>query len=128
VFYENTGLLLEEMKKKDQAIENWKTYLIYLDDALAKEKVQKRVDALERGEQPGVSGSDKAAANEKARIQANDNTRDLQREIRGDAQQGGEVKTINTKPVDISNDFQDLNKPDSAKIDLKSEAKKRSKK
>jgi hypothetical protein len=122
------GLLLEEMKKKDQAIENWKTFLVYLDDALAKEKVQKRIDALERGDQPANTASDKAAANEKARIQANDQTRSLQAEMRGNTTQGSEVKTVNTKPVDISNDFQDLSAPDSQKLDLKSEAKKRSKK
>jgi tetratricopeptide (TPR) repeat protein len=120
-FYENYGLLLQEMGKKQEAIEVWKQFLVYLDDALAREKVQKRIDALEHGE--SAAGTPMAA--EKPKGASNDSTTDrLRQEMR--TTEKTQVRTLNAKPVDVSNDFDDLNSPQSAPVDLKAEAKKRS--
>jgi Tfp pilus assembly protein PilF len=48
--YENYGLLLEEMNRPAEAIAVWKTALIYTNDALKKDEIQARIDALESGQ------------------------------------------------------------------------------
>lgn len=123
IFYENLGLLQQDMGKKQDALETWKAFLVYLDDALIKEKVQKRIDILEGRASAGGSSM---PAMEKSKITTEDQTKRLQDDIRPEESRTG--ARMSTQSVDISNDFKELNSADTGKLDLKAEAKKRSKK
>ncbi len=119
IYYENMALLQEETGSKPDAIETWKKYLTYLDDPMVKEKVQTRIDKLETG------GKVENVGTGTERPSADISSDELKREMRsGDRKQ---TRVVDTKPVDVSNDFQDIN-PDQPKVDLKEEAKKKASK
>jgi tetratricopeptide (TPR) repeat protein len=122
VFYENLALLLEEMGKKDEALATWKKYLIYLDDAMKKEEVQKRIDKLEKGEQP-VSKSEPAISKEETEKQSAEQLKKLKSELRKDSK--AEAKKIETKPIDIGSDIEKTTKDEAPELDLRKEAKKK---
>lgn len=102
LFYNNLALLYEGMNDKAKALETWKAALVYLDDALQKEEVERRVAMLEKGESPTgkatpeeLFGTTKMQAGEKV--------------DREDGDQAGEpVKKINTQTVDVGGDMDDL--------------------
>ncbi|MBN1131210.1 MAG: tetratricopeptide repeat protein [Chitinispirillaceae bacterium] len=121
-FYEDLALALESKGQKDEAIETWKNSLVYIDDALNKEKIQDRIDRLEKGmtgTSSGASGAGSAESGAKLKAQ----TADLERELRGDEQKS--TRSIDAKPVNISKDFDAVSEDESSGWDLEKEAKKR---
>jgi hypothetical protein len=107
-------LLLEELwkknkdeSKKQEALEVWNNSLVYLDDALEKEKVQRRIDLIERGEAP----SGKATAEElfgetggsKADLEA------LRSEVRTEDEEEGSTQRISVESYDVGSDLSTVN-------------------
>ena len=117
VYYSNLGSLLEEQwkknkdeSKKQEAIDVWKKSLVYLDDALDKEKVQARIDMLEKGEAP--SGS--ATAEEL--FDKSEPTKDDIQQLRNDMKKGdaqGEKK-IDVTDYDVTDDLNVLQEKESS--------------
>lgn len=102
LFYSNLALLYEGMNKKDKALETWKSALVYLDDAIQKEEVERRIALLEKGESPSgkaspeeLFGNTQMKAGEKV-VREEDN-------VSTDT-----VKTIKTQTVDVGGDLDDL--------------------
>ncbi len=102
LFYNNLALLYEGMNNKVKALETWKAALVYMDDALQKEEIERRVELLEKGESPSgkvsaeeLFGNTKMEAGEKV-------------EREGDQASTEPVKTINTQGVDVGGDLDDL--------------------
>ena len=118
-YYESLASAYETSGDKTQAIETLKSSLIYIDDALQKEKMQDRIDRLELGDvQKGKEGG---GTNLTTKSQIDD----LKKELR---KKESETQTIETAPVDIMGDLKDINASDdnSNPLDLKAEAKKKS--
>ena len=123
LFYSDLASAYETKGDKDKAIETLKSSMVYIDDALQKEKIQDRIDRLELGDAPKGAeggGSKKLAT----KNQINDLKKELRKE--DDKQQ---VKQINTQPVDVMSDFNDLDKDDGGTdlLDLEKQAKKKAK-
>ena len=123
VFYENLALLQEEMGKKDVALATWKKYLIYLNDAMKKEEVQKRIDKLEGGETVSTGKADAKLNREKASQQNEEQMQQMKSELRKDSKT--DTKRIDTKSVDVGSDFDKLGKDTGEALDLRKEAKKK---
>jgi tetratricopeptide (TPR) repeat protein len=123
VFYENLALLQEEMGKKDVALATWKKYLIYLNDAMKKEEVQKRIDKLEGGETVSTGKADAKLNREKASQQNEDQMQQMKSELRKDPKT--ETKRLDTKSVDVGSDFDKIGKDTGEALDLRKEAKKK---
>jgi tetratricopeptide (TPR) repeat protein len=105
VYYENLALLYEELKENEDAISTWKTYCIYLDDALRKEQINDRIAALESGDNP----QEKIASDRL--FSQSDKTGEVDRlkgEMRGQEQATGSTQMITTKAVDILGDIKDI--------------------
>jgi Flp pilus assembly protein TadD len=115
--YDNYAQLLYEMGSKDDAIELLKKSLVYIDDLLKKEKVQSQIDKWETGGNSRTTQSSKAA-----RLETKNQINDLKSELRKDTT---DTRRIETKPVNVLSDFDDLNSEPEPKLDLQSEAKKR---
>jgi tetratricopeptide (TPR) repeat protein len=125
VFYENLALLQEEMGKKDIALATWKKYLIYLNEAIKKEEVQKRIDKLENGEAVSSSGKADAKANREKASQANEeHMQQMKSDLRRDSKT--DAKRLDTKSVDVGSDFDKIGKDTGEGLDLRKEAKKKS--
>jgi Flp pilus assembly protein TadD len=106
VYYENLGLVLEELKRKDEALEVWKKYLVYLDDALKKDKVQYRVELLERGESPSGQESPEELF---GKSDGGENIDRLRGELgREERDKAGSPKLITTQSMDVGGDLQSL--------------------
>jgi tetratricopeptide (TPR) repeat protein len=123
VFYENLGLLQEEMGNKDEALATWKKYLIYLNEAMKKDEVQKRIDRLENGEPVSSGKADAKLNREKASEQNEAQMQQMKSELRKGGK--GETKRMDTKPVDVGSDFDKISKDTAQGIDFKKEAKKK---
>jgi tetratricopeptide (TPR) repeat protein len=118
-FYESLAIALESKGQKEEACEVWKKSLVYIDDAMAKEKVQDRIDRLEKGAittPAGGSGGTDITSQQ---------TRDLEREMR--AGNPSESRRMESGPVDVGKDLSDINKTDDNAWDLEKEAQKRAK-
>ncbi len=119
-YYESLSSAYEAKGDRNQAIETLKSSLIYIDDALQKEKMQERIERLELGDvQKGKETSGEKLTT-KSQID------DLKKELR--TKETAQTKTIETAPVDIMGDFKDINaaEDNSNPLDLKNEAKKKS--
>ncbi|MBN1757104.1 MAG: tetratricopeptide repeat protein [Chitinispirillaceae bacterium] len=118
-FYESLASAYESQGKKDDAIETLKNSLVYVDDALQKEKIQDRIDRLELGDAPKGQESTATKMSTKSQIA------DLQKELR--KKETTDTKQIDTKPVDVMGDFNDLNSNEEEEnpLDLKAAAKKK---
>ncbi len=115
VFYENLGLLLEEMDQKEEAIDVWRKYLVYLDDALKKENIEGRIEMLERGEAPsGKESPEKlfGTTNRKSDVA------DLQAEVQGDREEGASARVISTRPMNVEGDLEGLDKESESDFDF----------
>lgn len=124
VLYENYAQLLVEKKQKDKAVEVLKTSMNYTDDVLQKDRIQLRIDQI----QGKVSGPAGSVGGSTAKLTMKDQSSDLKKELRG-SETKESVQRIDTKPVDVMGDFNDLNSDDDAPVfDLKGEAKKRANK
>lgn len=109
VYYENLALLLENQDKKQEAIDVWNKYLIYLDDALKKERIRDRVAMLEKGESPsGKESPEKlfGSADNSNKINA------LKTELRGEDEGSSETKLITTESMNVSDELKGLDDDD----------------
>lgn len=123
VFYENLALLQEDMGKKEDALATWKKYLIYLNEAIKKEEVQRRIDKLENGEPVSSTKTDAKASRQKA---AEQNEAQME-QLKNDLHRGGatETKHIDAQPVDVGSDIDNISKDTTQGIDFKKEAKRK---
>jgi tetratricopeptide (TPR) repeat protein len=118
-YYQGLAMLLESMGKTDEAIDTWKKCMVYLNDALTKEKIAARVEQLEQGDQVPVSAQQEAPV-----TTTKDNIAELQKELRDGEKK--EQRIIQTAPVDVSSDLEELeNAEDEETIDLREELKRR---
>ncbi len=122
VFYENLALLQEEMGKKNDALATWKKYVIYLNEAIKKEEIQKRIDKLENGEPVSSPKADTKANRIKASETNEAQMQQLKSELRQDK---NETKHIESQPVDVGSDIDNISKDTAQGIDFKKEAKKK---
>jgi len=112
VLYQDLAAALEEKKDTKGAVEAWKKALNLSDDALVKEKIQDKIDRLEKGST--AAGSEvKTGTSLK---------NELVKELRDEPARG--TRTINTQSINISEDFSDM-ESDTNVIDLNKEALKR---
>ncbi|HEX2957606.1 MAG TPA: tetratricopeptide repeat protein [Chitinispirillaceae bacterium] len=119
--YENLAFALVEKKQNAEAVEVLKTSKNYTDDILQKDKIQAQIDRIE-GKVSGPAG----VSGGNTKLTMKDQSGDLKKELRGDQEN---VQKIDTKPVDVMGDFNDLNNDEETPtLDLKSEAKKRANK
>lgn len=125
LFYSDLASAYETKGNKKEAIETLKKAMVYVDDALQKEKLQDRIDRLELGDAPkGAEGSGSPKLTTKNQIN------DLRSELR-QPEKKENVKRLDTKPVDVMGDFDDLNNDDKDVVDpldLEAQAKKKAKK
>ena len=120
--YQELASALESKGQRDEAVEALKKSLPYIDDVLAKDKVQDRIDRLEKGATGTASGSSGALSKEEASAQLKAQTEDLERELRGGKQK--ETRRMTTGPVNVSGDFADMAE-DTSTWDIQKEAQKR---
>jgi tetratricopeptide (TPR) repeat protein len=121
-YYENHALLLEELGRKDEAIATWKSYMIYVSDALKKEQTEQRITKLENGETVITSKEDKKIL--RANIDQKEKA-DLDK-LKSEMRKGkGDSKRIDAPPPDVSGDLDDINKNQGDGLDLRKEAKKK---
>ncbi len=123
VFYENLALLQEEMGKKGDALATWKKYLIYLNEAIKKEEVQRRIDKLENGEPVSTGKADAKANREKASEANQAQMEQLESDLHRDNK--AEAKHIDAQSVDVGSDLANIGKDTAQGIDFKKEAKKK---
>jgi tetratricopeptide (TPR) repeat protein len=121
-YYQNYGLLLEDMNKKKEAIEVWKSAIIYTNEALKKEEIQARIDKLEKGESVTTTTQDKKIAREESDKRSNEDMASLRKDLR---KEKTEAKRIDAPPPDVSGDIDDLKKNQSEDLDLRKAAKKK---
>jgi Flp pilus assembly protein TadD len=121
-FYQELASALESKGQRNEAVETLKKALTYIDDVLAKDKVQDRIDRLEKGSTGTGSESSGAQSKEESNAQFKSQTKDLERELRGEDQKS--TRSMSTAPVNVSNDFADVS-ADTSSWDLQKEAKKR---
>jgi Flp pilus assembly protein TadD len=100
LFYSDLASAYEAKGKKQEAIETLKKSLVYIDDALQKEKVQDRIDRLELGDAP------KGTEEKSPKLQTKNQISDLKSELR--KEEKTETRQLETQPVDIMGDLNDL--------------------
>ena len=120
-YYQQLAWALETRGRKADAVDVWKKALVYVDDPMKKEEIQGRIDRLGKGAQV-TGGTVSESTSAEPGISA-DHTRDLERELRSDESRG-DTRRLETKPVDVSGDLQQL-KADTTSWDLTKEYKKR---
>lgn len=115
VYYENLALLYEELHQNDKALETWRSYLVYLDDALKKEKINDRIQMLERGDAPsGKESPDKLFGKQ----DRHDEVDRLKGELREGSEVTTETKMISTESVDVMGDMNDLDQEEKSDFDF----------
>lgn len=124
LFYSDLASAYEEKGDKKLAIETLKNSMVYIDDALQKEKIQDRIDRLELGDAPKSAETGSGTKKMATKNQIDD----LRKELR--KKDENQTKTINTQPVDVMSDFNDLDNDDGGTdlLDLEKQAKKKAKK
>ncbi|MBN2037262.1 MAG: tetratricopeptide repeat protein [Chitinispirillaceae bacterium] len=120
--YDNLANALVKKGQEKEAIENWEKAMIYIDDALQKEKIQDRIDRLQKGPASTASSKTEGSGAESG-AKLKEQTKDLERELRRTERTSS--RRIETKPVDVSGDFADMAADTSSGWDLQKEAKKR---
>lgn len=119
-FYESLASAYEEKGDKTKAIETLKNSLIYIDDALQKERIQQRIDKLELGDTQKSKEADGVKLTNKSQIN------ELKKELREEEKKPTEIKKIDAKPVNVMDDLKDLNTQDESNpLDLTGELKKK---
>lgn len=118
-FYDNYVALLIDKGDKAQAVELLKKSLVYTDDVLRKDKIQAQINKLETGgtAAPTATGADGE------KLVAKDQTNELQSELR--KSKTTDTRRLETKPVNVMGDLEDISSDTSKVLDLKGEAKKR---
>lgn len=120
-FYRSLANVYISKGEKKEAAETLKKALVYIDDALTKDRFQAEIDRLE-----GKSASGAPA------VGGGGPTVDMDaigKDLRDDKDDRKETRVLKTSPIDISGDFDDLEDADDDDgLDLEKEAKKRSRK
>ena len=122
-YYENWALLLEDLNRKEEAVDTWKKCMIYLNEALKKDEIQARIDKLEKGESVAPTGADKKQVREESDKKTKEDMEKLKKEMRKD--KGETSKRIDAPPPDVMGDIADINKNQGEDFDLRSAAKKK---
>ncbi len=118
-YYQSLANAQYQAGNKDAAVETLERSMVYINDAVVRERIQKQIDQIQGvASAGGVSGS---ADDESTKPQMMEMTRE------GEEKERKETKVYKTSPVDISSDFEDLNADDDDGLDLEKEAKKRAK-
>ncbi len=117
-YYQQLAWALQNTGRTQEAIEAWKKAQVYLDDPLQKEEVQHRIDQLEQG---GKTTGDSIGSRPRESTMTRRQTEDLEREVRPDTSKG--VRRLESKPVDITGDIDQLN-ADTTSLDLTKELNK----
>lgn len=122
VYYKNLGLLLEDLwkknkdeSKKQEALEVWNNALVYLDDALEKEKVQNRIDMIERGEAPSGKATTEELFGEtgsKSELEA------LRSEMRTEDEEPTSSQRISVESYDVTGDLSTMNEEGGGAFDF----------
>jgi tetratricopeptide (TPR) repeat protein len=120
-FYEALAPALEAKKKTDEAIEMWKKAQMYVDDAMKKEKIQDKIDRLQKGPEAAAGPSGSSGSQPTSTI-SKEQTKDFERSLRPEKTK--ETRTLETQPVNVGSDFAEM-KADTGSWDLTKEAKKR---
>jgi len=121
-FYQNYGLVLEDMNRKEEAVAVWKSALIYTNEALKKEEIQARIDKLERGESVSPTTQDKKLAREESAKRNQEGMEKLKQDLRKDKT---DTKRIDAPPPDVTGDLEDMKKNQGEDLDLRKAAKKK---
>ncbi|MBD3345737.1 MAG: tetratricopeptide repeat protein [Chitinivibrionales bacterium] len=124
-YYQSLALLYEEQDKVDEAIEVYEDGLVYIDDALKKEKIQERIIVLKNSDS-GAKAKSKEIAFEK---ENKEEVNRLKQELRG-SEEKEETKTMDVGTFDIMSDLEGIGGDESDQsslFDLKEEAKKKAK-
>lgn len=119
-FYENYVAALVESGEKAQAVEVLKKSLMYEDDVFRKDKIQTQINVLEGNDNHAAKVEDDNGA----KFKSKDQISELKKELRKEPSTT-ETKRLETKPVNVLADLQDISTDTSSAIDLKGEAKKR---
>lgn len=130
VYYENLGLLLEELwkknkddSKKQEAIDVWEKSLVYLDDALKKESIQDRLEMIKRGESPSGKATPEELFGD-TKLQKEESV------SREDGEGTGGTKTIQVETYDVGSDLSGLGEEEESSafdFDMKKAVKKKKK-
>jgi len=112
--YSDLASAYEAKGDKGEAIETLKKSMIYMNDALQKEKVQDRIDRLEKGET--------AKPADEHVIPTGANTID---DLKSELRKEQSSKRLDAAPVDAMGDLEKTTSDDGKGLDLKEEAKKR---
>ncbi len=103
VYYENLALLQEHLDRKEEAVKTWRSFLVYLDDALKKEQIRERISLLEKGESAtGKVAPEKLFGNSGAGFER------LQGELRREEQKTDESKLISTESMNVMEELKGL--------------------
>ncbi len=120
-FYENYGLLLEDLWKKNkdetkrqEAIDVWKKSLFYINDALKKEKIQDRLDMLERGESPTGKATPEELFGSTSLSESS--TQELENEL--DRDQKSDIKQIQVESYNVSDDLGGLDEEEESSFNF----------
>lgn len=115
VYYENLGFLLEELWKKNkdeamrkEAIDVWQKSLVYLDDALQKESIQRRLEMIQKGESPTGKATTEELFGNKTMQQEDAVKRDTP----------ASQKKIQVESYDVGSDMNDLGKTEDESFDF----------
>lgn len=118
-YYESLASAYEVKGDKSEAVEALQKALVMTDEVLKKEKIQDKIDRLE-----GKSVTSTSSSSTSDSFATTNQVTDLKKELRDKPE--SETKRIETQPVNVMGDLQDLNSEDDSKpLDLKSEAKKK---
>ena len=120
-YYQQLAWVLQNIDRKTEAIESWKKALLYLDDPLQKEEVQSRIDQLEKSAE---TNSIALGARPGESMITRQQTEDLERGVRLDSSKT--AHRLESKPVDISGDLEQLNADSISSFDLTKSLKKNS--
>ena len=122
-YYENLALLCEDLWKKNkdeskklEALELWKSSLIYLDDALKKEKVQARIDLIERGEAPSgkVTSEELFGSTEASKV----DFEALRSEMRTEDKEPTSTQQISVESYDVGSDISTMSEEGGGAFDF----------
>lgn len=124
-YYENLAKVYEELWKKNkddskrkEAIETWKQFQLYSNDALKKEEINDRIAMLEKGESPtGAASSEELFGSNKGASKSD--IEKLRSEMRGkETATPSDNRKLEVKGPDVKTDLSDLDKNKASDFDF----------
>lgn len=123
-FYSSLADAYIAMENKDEAVETLERSMVFIADALMKERVQKRINRIQGKTDQGAPMPTTAGPS----ANTDDMASELQKDLRGDDENREKTVTQTGPIIDLSDDFSDLSDDDDDELDLEKEARKRAKK